>query len=112
MDWRVHTEEIQSLFFPTGVGSHLRIDPPDASCTLSWKFLYLDFGMCHTIASMSRVGYTDDTGYNVDGNVVGQDLHAAWVAVFAGHYMRYQRELYIEMGIEKTTPNPKLTRHN
>ena len=51
-------------------------------------------------------------GYSVDGNIVGQDLHAAWASVFTGHYMRYQRGLYSEMGIDEPTPSPKLTRRN
>jgi hypothetical protein len=90
----------------------LLIRPPDASCTISWEFLYLDFGMCHTITGMSRVGYSNDTGYNINGNEAGRDLHNAWGFVFSGQYTRHQRELYSSMGIDETTPNPKLTRHN
>ena len=134
LDWREHTNEIQERFFRCGIGTYLIIHVEEEEALASgdpvlglsqefnrlhrgesgvsacryqvrWNFMFLDYGMCHSIGGTHLVERRevlegarrgeDGVRYYIDEqfNGGGLDEREARHAVFGGHYDIYMAEL-------------------
>ncbi len=106
--WHEHVEEIQEQFFRQGTGTCLVIRAERVSACLPdawhvhWKFMFLDYGACHTVSGCSlveRAGGGCD--FYVDERYSTRlDEAGARDAVFGGHYVKCMAEVNEDFGVE------------
>lgn len=101
MDWPAREDEIQAMFFGDTPFGCLSIN--HVGNEISWEFLFLDFGMYHTINGKNRVVYSSNGLYSVDNNEALLEKDALFY-VFGGHYEKNLEEFYADIGFN---PRPK-----
>lgn len=95
MNWPLRKCEIHARFFGETPFEHLTIRYAPETNVLSWHFVFLDFGMCHSVSHQATVSCQDGVFCVNDQTQDSEDT--ALAAVFAGHFARLQAEVYEDM---------------
>lgn len=99
LDWGDRGDEIHESFFPTGPRTHLwvHVDSMTDSARVSWRFTFMDLGMCHTMDGYELVSYRDGK-YHAGTRTADTDAELR-ALVFKGKYKKEIQAIYQSLGI-------------